>query len=957
MKWVLFISLIILFIISLSAQTTYFVGNSLQHPDMVFDFGSINDAITTSADGDTIVVYPIALPSGYNQVNFAGKNVYVTSRYKYTGDINDIYNTPLGAVMGIGSIVLFTNNEGRGAVLDGFTIHNGIGEQTGLPSNHQQRDGGGIFIRNASPTIKNCIIQNNTATRGGGGIAVLSTGVFTSPLLVGNVIKNNTASRWGGGLFIGSSNVQIVFDNNHKNSIFSNTAPNYSDVYSFATTYMNVVLDTFTVSTVDPYYITMYASYDFSCDHWIIDQVNQDIYVSVSGNDTNSGLTQESPLKTIKEAMFRIKSNPDNRNTIHVAPGVYKASEGQTFPVFIKSDVILQGAGQDVTVIDLELFPNSDFYNGGAIKSDSGAKNFQISGMAFINNRIQPWLGWGSAPVLLVGTDNCEISDCFFENNINGIQTFDQGGFGTNRAELVLFRNLTFVNNFNNVIDLCLENATIENVKILNNRLYNVDETFALPSIFSGTPVRLFTNRDVRATYTMSNILIANTSDSGATSNPLYDMSELFGVMAMRIEHNVDVLLNNATIVYNHIIDTGKDTVNFFTILISIGEDSELKTYNSILANNEEYYIAGSGTFNINHSLLEGGPGQVLCNLVWGEGNIVTYPGFDNDYLGQEIWPYQLMASSPCIDTGTSNISNYNWLPVDILGNTRVVGDAVDMGAYEFNGSSDFYIDFVGEPRTGEIPLTVQFTDTSVGYNITSWQWDFQNDGIIDSTEQNPIFTYYTTGQTTVRLVVNNGQGSRVKHEYINPRPVAITGGSLQGVVTAGGYPLPDVIVTVVGTTLSATTNGMGIYNIVDIVAGTYSIRAEKTNYETVTLDDVVISVGETTTQHFVLSPLSESENTIVSQETKLKGNYPNPFNPETTIAFSLATAGKVEIDIYNIKGSKVKTLVNERRSAGNHQVIWDGKDDNDRNVGSGIYFYQMRANAFVTTKKMILMK
>ncbi|MCF7793960.1 MAG: T9SS type A sorting domain-containing protein, partial [Candidatus Cloacimonetes bacterium] len=89
----------------------------------------------------------------------------------------------------------------------------------------------------------------------------------------------------------------------------------------------------------------------------------------------------------------------------------------------------------------------------------------------------------------------------------------------------------------------------------------------------------------------------------------------------------------------------------------------------------------------------------------------------------------------------------------------------------------------------------------------------------------------------------------------------------------------------------------------------------------------------------------------------ELIGNYPNPFNPSTTIAFNLANAGHVTIDVYNIKGEKVRTLVDGEFTATSHTVTWDGIDDNNKQVSSGVYFYKMKADKYVQTKKMILMK
>ena len=106
-----------------------------------------------------------------------------------------------------------------------------------------------------------------------------------------------------------------------------------------------------------------------------------------------------------------------------------------------------------------------------------------------------------------------------------------------------------------------------------------------------------------------------------------------------------------------------------------------------------------------------------------------------------------------------------------------------------------------------------------------------------------------------------------------------------------------------------------------------------------------------------IITSVSDSDENAITLRTTLHSNYPNPFNPETTISFSLSVESHVSIVIFNIRGQKVRTLVNSNHSAGNHSVVWNGKDENGSDVGSGIYFYQMQTNDYVTTRKMVLMK
>ncbi len=91
--------------------------------------------------------------------------------------------------------------------------------------------------------------------------------------------------------------------------------------------------------------------------------------------------------------------------------------------------------------------------------------------------------------------------------------------------------------------------------------------------------------------------------------------------------------------------------------------------------------------------------------------------------------------------------------------------------------------------------------------------------------------------------------------------------------------------------------------------------------------------------------------------ETRLVGNYPNPFNPETTISFELESAAMVELAVYNTQGQLVKTLVNEHLNQGKHTASWNGINSNGDVMPSGVYLYVMKTGNSVSTKRMILLK
>ncbi len=108
------------------------------------------------------------------------------------------------------------------------------------------------------------------------------------------------------------------------------------------------------------------------------------------------------------------------------------------------------------------------------------------------------------------------------------------------------------------------------------------------------------------------------------------------------------------------------------------------------------------------------------------------------------------------------------------------------------------------------------------------------------------------------------------------------------------------------------------------------------------------------TWQNYLTAP--EDEVAPPVQEILLS-NYPNPFNPTTTISFSIPKDDKVELKVYNIRGQLVKTLVNDNLEAGKHEVIWNGKDTQNRSVGSGVYLYRLEAGGKSIVRKMLMLK
>ena len=111
--------------------------------------------------------------------------------------------------------------------------------------------------------------------------------------------------------------------------------------------------------------------------------------------------------------------------------------------------------------------------------------------------------------------------------------------------------------------------------------------------------------------------------------------------------------------------------------------------------------------------------------------------------------------------------------------------------------------------------------------------------------------------------------------------------------------------------------------------------------------DEVIITIVMT----------NNDENEVAAGNLELLGNYPNPFNPETEIVFNLKSSSEVELNIYNLKGQLIRSLVNGNMNSGEQRIIWNGMDSSNNAVGSGIYYYQIRSGKYTSTGKMVLLK
>lgn len=120
----------------------------------------------------------------------------------------------------------------------------------------------------------------------------------------------------------------------------------------------------------------------------------------------------------------------------------------------------------------------------------------------------------------------------------------------------------------------------------------------------------------------------------------------------------------------------------------------------------------------------------------------------------------------------------------------------------------------------------------------------------------------------------------------------------------------------------------------------------------------ITISVDEIKKVYFdAFTNINNSNSDVVIESFKLFQNYPNPFNPTTTITYQIPDYSNVSVNVYDLNGQLVKEVLNETQNAGEYKVSWDGTNQTNFKVASGVYIYSVRCNEHLLSKQMILLK
>jgi PKD repeat protein len=850
-----------------------------------YQFSNIQDAINFApASGATIIVRP---GTYYGTIRIDRKSLTLQSLYATTQDPSYITNTRLIAqypeiVLLVGSELI--NAPGYPDItvnIDGFTISNNLQGVDYVPPEEAIRPG--LLMSSSNGTIRNNIFTNNfNSTRGGAIHLTTSLRSSKNIYLENNKIFNNEAFYSGGGLYVGEY-VKVIFSQELRNDIYNNRATSGQDIaiYGSYTTDTDIFLNKGSRIMTSPDFQFIGYSNNILVDihHATLPLIDADLYVSPWGCDSNSGLSPSDPLNTIYYASSIIASNPSKPNSIFLEAGIYSRENGQHFPIFLPAWTRLIGAGIGETILEDGFRNTLIYYHNIHWNGEVEMKDFTIRNSGSHRNRSSRYIVRGYAKTH-------KISNIEVYNTSDAYVFYLYGGYRSDeffRDSRLYFTNVSLKNARGSLITtrfidcVMIENVFVDNViegsrrAPIHPNIYNTRNIYlnnmSITNCFAqadGTIFSLVLINNLDEIYEFPNVL----NNILITNNVTYDPSPphsgperaLVRIAAHGLIPSLNV--NNMTIANNRGAHTALQTAGYprpiFNNIVLYNPDliAEFSTSNTIPYVNNSIIYQNRLAFN---------PNLTKENVIYDNPQFL---GNHNDKLQPNMWEYYyLHHSSPARDMGI-DVSSMLTSNYDLAGNPRIVGNSIDLGPFEFQEAK---IDFTANPRSGIVPLEVQFI--CLNEDAFSWFWDFTGDGTYISYEQNPVFTFGEIGKYTVSLTVN----------------------------------------------------------------------AE----ETITKTDFID----------VQQPVSGTDIVDPPELTYLYPAFPNPFNPSTTIRFSITQDSPIVIEIYNIRGQKIKTLVNEFYQKGNYSVVWFGHDDNNQKVSSGIYLYRMSTTNYTSVRRMLLLK
>ncbi|MGE5430368.1 MAG: T9SS type A sorting domain-containing protein [Syntrophomonadaceae bacterium] len=426
-----------------------------------------------------------------------------------------------------------------------------------------------------------------------------------------------------------------------------------------------------------------------------------------------------------------------------------------------------------------------------------------------------------------------------------------------------------------------------------------------------------------------------------------YDLNALFDTL--QVELQLNSLVNNKYTITAYLASQ-KDSF----IAAASSDISVTKGYSLVLLNFPGTAIGRSktdGPYKISYAVIQ----DTMLNPVYTGFNLYTTDKYTSDQFEQprgKVIQSTGVYSEKLIDADNNGLTDSLEIDVEVI--PLEAGYIIAMGQLKSSDGERICWTSGREllPANEKGNVKLKFDGRMIYGNLSDGPFDLKN------------LLIYHSGLPEETISIENAYKTS-DYKYLNFEKACVVTGKVTDI---NGNPVAGALLSIQDTTFDYS-EPTGKYHLVMFSDGTYPVKIK--GPDTLKLDwnmvqDNTITIGDSlmvaVTKDKILTidfkaPLAisamENENTaIVLPYYELMQNYPNPFNPSTTIKYNIPEAGYVRLDIFDMLGKKIATLVDEYQSAGIHQKTLKAE-----NLASGIYYYRIRSGSYLSTKKMLLVK
>ncbi|MDO9576795.1 MAG: FlgD immunoglobulin-like domain containing protein [Candidatus Cloacimonadales bacterium] len=831
--------------------------------------------------------------------------------------------------------------------------------------------GGGIDCRTSSLDLTNIEIKHCHSTYQAGGINLAGSSILN---MTGTSIFNNTSNELAGAISQDYGSPIINFDPNNLCNIYLNNSSSGYEIYWYESP-INVIVDTFTVLIPDENMVYPFSQFTFDISNSIYEPVAADLYVSPLGSNDNSGLTPTEPLKTIQRALQMIISTQTEPHTIYLAEGIYSpSSNGESFPITINDALTISGISRETTILDAEETNQVIQVIGN---------NVTIENLSVINGSFDFGAG------IDVQGNYAHLEDLIIKDNyaFNLYYSYGFGGginiIGSDAVLVDLFVVDNFACTFGGGIYLCdsvlLSGVTIKDNISLNQSGGGLYCDIASPVFDEDNLCNIMNNHSFASP--------SSGNDIGFYYNPGFSDDMLVYVDTFTVQVPSNYFANPIEHITFNIQNFYLSAINADVYVSPEGSNSNSGLTADDPFRSITYALQRVYADSLNPRIIYLAPGT-YSPVVNGESfplavaSYITIQGEskENTFLDgnaesriifcQNITNFIIndctLKNAMHSQTGGAIFAEYSNLSMNKLNICQNHSSSFGGAIYAINSDlaiSDSYLyynssDYGGcvYARNSQLTLlnnTICFNEAASGgaiyYRITDPQGEDQSailvNQILWGNVPEQIYLRGTDTYTATMIIdhcdIEAGQaGVQFQGNYnLHWLDGNIDANPMFGEVENDFFMLqPESPCIDAGTAFFEWENHVYL----DMQPDEYLGPAP----------DIGAWESEFTGSDIPQIPLTFA----------LQQNFPNPFNPDTKIQFSLPQDCRVDLIIYNIKGQKVKQLINDQLAAGQHSVVWNGKDENGKQSASGIYFYKVKAEVdgktkFEKTRKMMLLK